>query len=485
MIREKQKLQPYPSKTVLEDLATRSGPANSESFTPFTGKAGVLRDQFSGSQMDNFDLDGFLNENRQFDLNPSKLRIQKTVGMMEIAEYDTSRKTLEDFIVDGIEHDAIKNWFISACIGYKKHQNSPYRERVYTYSTNLSYGDDDDSVLDIRLTENVKTNYSVDQEEYEMALRKLPFYIKAIWSYSIIYKANLFSFIKGYIKLLRLKGQLAIRSKDFVDVETYALNGYGKYIRHFNHLEDMKTEKYSRVVDLFVRPHIHVVEANLIKSFINVCQMLDIDFEKQDTMIFTNEFVDRIICTYLPTTTEYFKYYGEVDAEVMYAIKSDNLYSKTKATIYTDPNNTLDANTENSYFADLESRLQILYRTSSMAPNPDADKLFFGDEELAKKNINEYFSCMQDKPVDVSQFLDFSKGFLVHYNGKPLTIEKDHMLSQYNGETGFKLLFTTNGSIIIYTLDAELLIALPAEKVIDALEEYYNDERRKNYWINL
>ena len=56
----------------MEDLALRSGPPTSNSFTPFNGKADVLREQFSGSQMDRFNMEGFLAENASFEFDPTR-----------------------------------------------------------------------------------------------------------------------------------------------------------------------------------------------------------------------------------------------------------------------------------------------------------------------------------------------------------------------------------------------------------------------------
>ena len=105
MIRQKIMLKSYPSKTVLEDLALRSGPPTSNSFTPFNGKADVLREQFSGSQMDRFNMEGFLAENASFEFDPTRINENKSIGIMEIEEKE-SRNFLEDFVEDGKEADS-------------------------------------------------------------------------------------------------------------------------------------------------------------------------------------------------------------------------------------------------------------------------------------------------------------------------------------------------------------------------------------------
>ena len=226
---------------------------------------------------------------------------------------------------------------------------------------------------------------------------------------------------------------------------------------------------------------------SLITGFMDVCDTLKIDFEHQDTMIFNADFINKLVCTYLPTNSEYLQYYGVVDAEVSYALKNNNLFSKTKLDIYSDPNSSIEENNEREYVADLESRLKILYITNNMAPNEKANQLFYGDVNQAKKNINMVVEVYNNgKYIDMSSVLDFDKGFLVREKdtGELFKLNTG-ILGSYCGVDRYNILFTTNGSVIIQTIEADNLIFMPADDVEHSLEELANASRRKNYWLSV
>lgn len=485
MIRQKMMLKTYPSKTVLEDVATRSGPPTPNSFTPFIGKADVLREQFCGSQMERFNIDGFLMENASFEFDPTKIVENKSVGIMEIEERE-ERQFLEDFITDGNEAESVKRWFIQACISYKKRKESSYRKVDRTYSA-VAYGDDEDSALDPRMLETNRGDYKSTQEEYDLALRKLPFYIKAIWTYSKVYSANLFSFIAAYMDLIknRKKTMNDIIVNYFADYTTYMFKLDGTFKRAFEHQNDIKTERYKKVTDIFCYPHKHREIMSLVNGFMDVCDILQINFEKQDTMIFNADFINKLVCTYIPTNEEYLTYYGEVDAEVMYAIKSNNLYSKTKLDIYSDPNSSIAENNLREFVGDLETRLKILHTTLKMAPNKLAYRLFEGDKQLAIKNINEMFTILNNgNSIDMSPYLNFN-GFLVKDSKGDALMMNTDALGKCNGVPKYDVFFTTTGSVIVRTIEADDLIFMPASDVIETLEEVINASRRKDRWLSI
>lgn len=484
MIRQKSMVQPYPSKTVLEDVATRSGPPTTESYTPFIGRSDLLREQFCGSQAERFNIDGFLIENASFEFDPAKRNDKKMVGIMEVEERE-EKYFLEDFIVDGRESESVKEWFIQACISYKKRKDSSYRKVDYTY-TSVSYGDDDSS-FDPRMVETVKGEYNSTQEEYELALRKLPYYIKAIWTYSRIYSANLFSFIAAYMDMLKNKRYTRnnIIVNYFSRYITYMLKLDGTFKRAFDHECDIKTERYKKVTDIFCYPGSHKDEMKIINEFMDVCEILKIDFEKQDTMIFNAEFIDKLICTYIPTNSEYLTYYGEVDAEVMHAIKSDNLFSKTKLSIYSDPNRSIEENSKLENLMDYSMRLKILYNTYRMSPTKEVGDLFRGSNELAIKNLNAITYATSGKNLNMEPFVTF-KGMLVCVkdSGEPLTIPTG-VFGPYAGVNKYEIMLTANGAAILRKYDADDTVFIPAESVITTIEENLDAGRKQNRWVSV
>lgn len=484
MIRQKLMVQSYPSKTVLEDVAMRSGPPDKDSFTPFIGKHDLLLEQFCGTQMERFNIDGFLIENASFEFDPAKRNDKKVVGIMEIEERE-EKQFLEDFIVDGQESESVKEWFIQACISYKKRKDSSYRKVDYTYNS-VSYGDEENT-FDPRMAETTKDDFNSSQEDYELALRKLPYYIKALWTYSRIYSANLFSFVAAYMDMLKNKRYTRdnIIVNYFSKYTTYMLKLDGTYKRRFDHECDIKTERYKKVTDIFCYPGRHKEIMSLVNEFIDICEILKIDFERQDTMIFNAEFIDKLVCTYIPTNSEYLKYYGEVDAEVMHAIKSDNLFSKTKLSIYSDPNKSIEENSRMENLMDYELRLKILYNTYSISPTREVRELFMGSKELAIKNLNAITYITTGKNLDMAPFVDLD-GFLIRTKGsnEPLVIPTG-ALGPYAGVAKYEVMITQNGSVILRKYDADDTVFIPAESVITTIEENLDAGRKQNRWVSV
>ena len=67
------KLYTYPSKSVLEDIITREGPADENSFSPFVGCRHLVREQFLGKWEGRFNLSDFLLYWSGQDFEPKKV----------------------------------------------------------------------------------------------------------------------------------------------------------------------------------------------------------------------------------------------------------------------------------------------------------------------------------------------------------------------------------------------------------------------------
>ena len=488
MLREKKRFLEYPSKTVLEDLATRSGPPNKNSFTPFSGKRDVIEDQFRGKLREKFDLVQFLIDGASTELDFTKLVTYKVVDGVETNIVDRSFKVCEDFVQGGIESPEIKEWFKNVLIGYKRHNLSPIKGmNMKTYAA-VTYGDDDDSEFDPRMQELIKSNYKVDIEEYDLAIRKLSFYIKAIWNHSIKIRSNLFSFIAAYADILKRKNYNQVNVRDFAGYRLYELNVHGDLVRctdnsprPYDHSNALKTQKYKDTIEIFTT-YYDQDTLNMIKSFLDVCNDIGIDFSKQDPLKFTKESVSKIICTYVPNNTEYLKYYGEVDAEVMFAL-NNNLLSMTKSELYKDPNAGIQYNTDSNYEHDVMDRINVLYRTFRMSPCRELADLFGGSVDVAKNTLDEAFYILGAES-DVSQFCDFS-GLLVTMEGNPVVIEHaEKCFGKHRDYTeSYNAFIMVNGSIILYSYDAEEISFLTAKDAADIVGGMFDDDVRwKDLW---
>lgn len=345
---------PYPSNTVLKDVILRSGPATADSFSPFDGLNDVVLQQFSGTQMDNFHISQFIDfiSGREFD--PTKVTVKKqSGGLIEKTSINAGFDTIEDVYSDPLGNVHMSMYVEWLCVSFKKDADSPYRALKVFNTNTLRDKDGEESIEEKYLLER-KSDTDISASERAEIITKLPYLIKSIWSHSKDKQANLFSFLFGIWNKLKAKNG-NISKYDFQKALTIKIKKDGRFERYFSHADDNKYTIYPAACDIFIYSADHPVEFNLLVSYARCLEKLGIDVAKEDASIYTNDFVNSIICTYLPSNKEYFTEYGKLDIEVAAAINPENILSKVKMDLY-NPNvdisksNYIDY-TEAAYFA--------------------------------------------------------------------------------------------------------------------------------------
>ena len=486
MIRQKRQIKDYPNRSVLQDLVMRNGPATADSYTPFDGKMKERDNQFKGALSSKFREVDFLEVNEDFDFNPERKPKVIPATLFEKAK-EIPRQFLEEFMEDGVEDPEVLEWFRQACIAYKIRRDSKLHEDTKnTYKAVVFYGDDD-SVFDKRLSQMAE-ELDITDDDYFEAEKKLPFLIKALWSWSRHYKANLFTFIQAYFQIESKDG--VVRIQNFRDYPTYALDVHGKEMRRFDHTEDVKTKKYTDVIDIFRHPHEHEDIIRLILQFKRCCDLLDIDLTKQNMRIFTNEFVQNIACTYLPDIDEYLDYYGQVDAEVSYALKATNINSLKKRDIYT----LHETQSAGISCEDVEEVLGLNFDTVKYAmteeylPNKKLLDIFRGTQSDAVATINAYLIATGSDPMPESiipEVLDMSRGYLVYFKDGGLFREETGIFGSFDSATLYDIYFTITGAIVAANSYTKRIAAIPNYEALVALREKANDNNYRLTWIDL
>lgn len=482
MIREIPHIKKYPSKTVLEDVSTRIGPATEDSWTPFNGKKDELHKQFRGEAAHTFRIEDFISHNANLEFVPRKSKAKKYVGGMELNEVDDSLDTLESFMTETGEHPKILQWFQNCCAAYRMHKTSPFRHNDKMYGNISVNNSDDDSVMDPRMFQVIEPMYSLGQEDYDNALKRLPFYVKAIWQQSRLFWVDLFSFARGYKILLDNSNNGVITVRDWALVETYALDKHGNHTKRFTHSTDIKTPKYTDALQIFLQPDLHREVYGLIVSYLELCKTLGIEITKQDPCPFNNDNVSRLVSTYLPSMEEYVNYYGVVDSEVIYAIKSSNIFSKRKIDIYQDRNLTITENKKYEFLRLATDRLEIIRETLSWRFDPYLAPVIMGDFDHAKELIKVYFKLVHgisDFDIDSSVTV---QGMFVYTAGRPLELDATPFLSEDDELYNATVLVTAFGSIMLNLASNQLMKCMPYEDAMGVLlDEKYSTRR----WIDI
>lgn len=482
MIREIPHIKKYPAKTVLEDVATRIGPATEESWTPFNGKKDELNKQFRGEAAHTFRIEDFMSHNANLEFVPRKAKAKKYVGGMELNEVDDTLETLESFMTDTGEHPKILQWFQNCCAAYRMHKTSPFRHGDKMYGNISVANSDDDSIMDPRMFQVIEPMYTLGQEDYDNALKRLPFYIKAIWQQSRLFWVDLFSFARGYKILMDNSNNGVITVRDWALVETWALDKHGNHTKKFTHSTDIKTPKYTDALQIFLQPDLHKEVFGLILSYLELCRTLGIEISRQEPCPFNNENVGRLVSTYLPSMEEYVNYYGIVDSEVIYAIKSSNIFSKKKIDIYQDRNLDIASNKKYEFLRLATDRLEIIRETLSWRYDTYLAPVIMGDFDHAKELIKTYFKLV----VGITDFdIDSSvtvKDMFVYTAGRPLELDATPFLLEDDELYNATVLVTAFGSIMLNLASNQIMKCMPYEDAMGVLlDEKYSNRR----WIDI
>lgn len=472
MLRETRHVRPYPNRGIIEDVVLRDGPADIYSFTPFNGKKKILDDQFSGSQRAKFRLDAFLQEaSGNQDFNPRRAKRTKSEGILSEKEDNPTGIYLEDFIVNGVEDKAVEDYLIMLCVGFKTNNTSPMRKYV-TYQTGMvhSFSDDGDDAIEEKMLLLQETD-ALSNAEFEEITRELPYLIKAIWTYSKMYQANLFSFAFAYQDIFERKHKVSIT--DFRDYPTYLIKRNGEFERQFNHEADNKYTIYPKVTKIFIYPGDYPAEFGLCSKFLRCLKKLGIDYHDEDPLLYNNDFINSLVCTYIPTNDEYFSECRGVDIEIMVALKPENILTTTKSQMYIQPigtSNEFDYS-ETAFF--IGERIKIASRIGD-DKNPN---MFNDDKESSYAILEEVMYLMnksngQDTRLNVPRHLcSFERSGLLYVN-KQLCLIDGKYFGKFKGRLDYKVVVTQYGFVVAIEESFSELYYLMPDEALTALEEY-------------
>lgn len=481
MIRVTKSLEIYPNKSIIEDLVTRDGPATEESFTPFEGRRHILEEQFSGSQRYNFKLNDFLSYVRNRDLDPSRATVAKSHGMLVDAERTVAGyKTLEDMLANGTEANFVKDYLVMMCVGFKKDKESPYkknRDKITRVVRNLD--GEDDAVEEKYLINRIDENIS--NEEYEETLRELPYLIKSIWSYSKQYQGNIFSFAFAYADITERNGNNPnVTIQDFKNYPTYCINRDGTYKKQFSHGDDNKYVIYPALTKIFIASGSHSNVFNTCIKFLNSLKILGIDFHDEDPLQFNNDFMARLICTYLPSNRQYMSDYKDVDPEILVALQPENIFTTMKSAVYLpvqDNGGTFDYS-QSIYF--IANRIDDVFNmygyNSDLFEDKTDDVLMLLDKYMQTHAGNPDISI----PRNVVKFHPYTGMLFMKERGarrarnktQEFFIAPGKYFGTFKGREDYNIVFCKNGFIVALEEEYDEVYYLELDECYKALEAY-------------
>lgn len=468
MLRETDYIKPYPCKSIIEDLITRDGPADKNSFTPFEGKQSIIKNQFSGSQRHKFRLNDFLEHTKTRDLDPSRIKASVTSGMLvEASNQSAGYKTLEDMMPGGKEVQDVEDYIVMLCVGFKKDNTSPFRKNADYITRTVRNIDGDDDTVEEKFLQNKEEEGAISNVDYEEIIREIPYLIKSIWSYSKQYQANLFTFLFAYQDILKKRGTTKINVTDFMYYPTVLIKKDGTYVRKFDHSADNKYTIYPKVTKIFICPDDHRVEYNTCMKFLRYLEMLGIDYRDEDPLSYDNDFVNSLLVTYLPTNEEYFKDYKNIDAEIMVALKPENIFMSSKSHMYLPTLNTSSGfdYDVSSYF--VSERIKLAYKLGDEDPELFEDKI---DDSISI--LNNVLTLMSGKETFLPKDnVTFERNHFMHFQ-KSLVLMDGKYFGKFKGRLDYKVGITRFGFIVALEESYDDVYYLTAEDCFKAMEVY-------------
>lgn len=294
MITLKWQPKAYPTKTIIEDLMDRTGPATEDCWSNFDGQKEELDSQFNGYAKNIFSRVEFLSFKRNTDFDPLRLK--------------PARERLEDFPTS----EEAAAYFRQYCIGYKLNTKGSYMQ---TKGIRYQPMYEDSDTGEVNTIASFEETYNEAPElDRRQLFDRLTYLVKMIWFYSIERSANLFSFAFAYWDMLKTNTVISRRAfRKYADAKRLFRirvvkdpSRAGVYMEPFDHDEDQKYRLYTDAMDIFI----YRADTEVYKICIEFCRILEelgFDCSKEDPSEYTPEFCHSLPCLYVDSTVEFMR----------------------------------------------------------------------------------------------------------------------------------------------------------------------------------
>lgn len=314
----------YPNRSIVEDMLSRSGAPDSNSFSPWNGAESLMEEQFGGKYKEACISPKEVSE-CMADFSPEKIRptddSAKTRGVyaFEVGSYYTN---LED-----INEDYIYKYLIEVIIAYKKN-NSGFRERQ-KYET-VAYKLYDEETGDyVDASDIIESEIVCSNEDVSEAKRKLPYLLKQLHEGSILYRGSLLSFIIAAEKFLSCSDGANLKPQNIIREGVYKVNRLGEIGERFT-TEENTGERLRSLIKWVSGDNKEDMYYKVYMELLRVLKILEIDITKEDATEYTGEYIKKIVCTYIASNEEYIETYGYVDKNILNLLSPERLHDIAK-----------------------------------------------------------------------------------------------------------------------------------------------------------
>lgn len=483
---------PYPSKTVLEDLLSRSPSDYDSSIAGLKQGCSdelekILRDsayEYSVSDIVRaIDADYDATKQRPID---EEFGSDKAGTASERDDYHTR--------IEDIEDEWLRGYVQQALYGFLT--NFEKKRKLDQNNFTVEYVADADDEGRLRLITDFET---IDQGNYEVAdiakaRTSLPRILRTLQKGSIEKGGSLLSFIIRYAKLCNTT-QTKFNPRDFYEKGVYAVDKKGNCTKQFT--ADSNKDSSGRGFRECMSWISNNIENDpyypLIDELRSVCDILGVDLAEEDPTMYTDEVINNATSRFLQSNEEFIENFGEGDKRLLEILSEGGLFSILSDDTVND-NLTRDKETASErhlrIVAELNSELDVFYRTHTewyskrVKRKAAAYKDSFWYEEARSSsvhNASELIKAILKKFAPELEYSGYVKdGCLIRPNSENELFWIPGNIFVESADSKDRCAITETGDIVLYEdcIETGFIHVVHFDKLLGILA---GEEKEKNY----
>lgn len=477
MIRQKPVMIKIPNKSVFEDVLTRSagtgGYDGHDNFTPFDGMAELIQKQFNGSQRDRFNLKDFLDYADRYDFDPSKTKTKEVEEDGIIMDKEsTGFTTLEDVAK---EPHYVESYIESIMIRYKICRDSDYKQNKGNNNIRV-FTDEEGKKTDERRLLEVDQIVSLDG--MSEVLEKIPHLLKIIWNHSKQKSVHLISFLIAYEYITKQDNvsHANIRPIHFAKLPTYMLNSRGGIKKQFDHVADNKGEYYTYGRRWVLGEFPQEESYRAAKKLIALLDDIGCTFYDEDPLLFNEETIGKMICTYIPDNDEYIATYGRFDPEVANALEPGNLFRIRSELKFTQVKDVITVR-ECDKVQTIIDYINVVKETDEVAKSAlNTDK-----SDLLVEYIKLVSECTRGTTLNITKDLFSFSNDILCYEGEFFFLDGD-VIAPCEQVDNPRTVLHKNGLVLVFEQDISNVYYTTIEHAIELVRKRKDYGYTGGYW---
>ena len=313
------KIIPFPSKSLLEDLLSRYGEPDAYSYTPWRGCKDLFGRNFAIS--DNVNVMDVVSSAKDYSVNKSRANDDGAYRDYNAAEVKRYYDRLED-IAEEFPH----KYVVNVIVGFKRNHNGLRKKRESEKTISLFYDEEAGEYVDPTDVEEEDRDFTTD--EIIDAKEKLPYLLKQLHSGSIRYRGSLLSVIIATEKCYKEVG-VNIRPRHLAAKGIYKVDAKGDIVGMFR-IEDNTGKIFPQLCSWAFGNMPDDMYFKAYKELLQCLTVLDIDITEEDSRMYTSDVISKAVCTYLASNEEYLDTYGFCDRKILEAMSPDRLFKAAR-----------------------------------------------------------------------------------------------------------------------------------------------------------